>query len=418
MDDTLPSSRRWIVLAALMAVTLACEVEWLSHAGVARPAAAYYAGQFDPASIFNVDFLSMSYMLVFLIACLPASWVLDRWGLGVGVGIGAILVIVGSAIKGAFAAVFAAQIAGQLVLAIAQPFLTNAATTLARDWFPVKERATASGLASLSQYLGFVVALVAAPAFVQIDPSLPGYGSGMDKALVFFACLSAVSGLFALAFVRRGPFRDLAGSASDEASSFVASLRRLLASRDFRWTFVLFLLGLGIMNTVTAMTDSIAGAMGVVDSNGLLGVGLIIGGIVGAVVLPILSDYMGRRKAFLVLCMGLTVPALWGLVLAPAGAYALAIAAMSLLGFALMSAGPIGFQYAAETTAPVPEAASQGVLLLAGQISGLVFTAGMSSGGAAAVRPWLLGFAIAALAMTLMSTRIGESPAVSPRKRG
>jgi len=171
------------------------------------------------------------------------------------------------------------------------------------------------------------------------------------------------------------------------------------------------------MNTVTAMTDSIAAAMGVVDSNGLLGVGLILGGIVGAVVLPILSDWLGRRKAFLVLCMGLTVPALWALVLAPGGWYALGIAAMALLGFALMSAGPIGFQYAAETTAPVPESASQGLLLLAGQVSGLVFTAGMSAGGARAVRPWLLGFALAALAMTLMSTKLRESPAVSPRKR-
>lgn len=413
MNDPAPSPRRWAVLLALMAVTLACEVEWLAHAAVARPAAAYYAGQFNPSSLFNIDFLSMSYMLVFLVACLPASWVLDRWGLGAGVGIGAVLTIIGSVVKGALAPYFAAQVAGQLVLALAQPFLTNAATTLARDWFPVKERATASGLASLAQYLGFVVALVAAPAFVQVDPALPNYGAGMDRALLAFAALSAAAGLLALAFVRRGPNREL----SDEASAFFGSLKRLMKSRDFRWTFVLFLLGLGIMNTVTAMTDSIAAAMGVVDSNGLLGVGLILGGIVGAVVLPILSDWLGRRKAFLVLCMGLTVPALWALVLAPGGWYALGIAAMALLGFALMSAGPIGFQYAAETTAPVPESASQGLLLLAGQVSGLVFTAGMSAGGARAVRPWLLGFALAALAMTLMSTKLRESPAVSPRKR-
>ena len=63
-----------------MAVTLACEAEWLVHAAVARPAAAFYAGQFDPSSLFNIDFLSMSYMLVFLVVCLPASWILDRWG--------------------------------------------------------------------------------------------------------------------------------------------------------------------------------------------------------------------------------------------------------------------------------------------------------------------------------------------------
>jgi hypothetical protein len=43
-----------------------------------------------------------------------------------------------------------------------------------------------------------------------------------------------------------------------------------------------------------------------------------------------------------------------------------------------MSAGPIGFQYGAEVSYPAPESTSQGLLLLAGQISGLVFVAAMS----------------------------------------
>jgi MFS family permease len=209
--------------------------------------------------------------------------------------------------------------------------------------------------------------------------------------------------------VRRGPNRDAAGG----DPKFIDSLKRLLAQRDFRWTLLLFFLGLGIMNAVTALTDSIAAAMGVKDSNGFLGLGLIIGGIVGAIVLPILSDRMGRRKAFIVLCMGLTVPALWALVLAPQGWYALGVAAMALLGLALMSAGPIGFQYAAEVSYPVPESASQGILLLAGQVSGLAFTALMSSGGAPGLRAWLLAFGVAAIAMALLSLRLRESPAVA-----
>jgi len=386
-----------------MAVTLACEAQWLVHAAVARPAAAFYAGQFDPGSLFNIDFLALSYMLVFLVAALPASWVLDRWGLGVGVGIGAVLTIVGSVGKGLFADTFGFQVVFQLVLALAQPFLTNAATTLARDWFPARERATAGGLASLSQYLGFVVALTVAPILVQINPSLPDYGRGVGTALGAFAVLGTVAGAFALFTVRRGPNREAA------EPDFLVSLGRLWASRDFRLTVFLFFLGLGMLNAVTSLTDAIAASLGVKDSDGLLGVGLIAGGVVGAVVLPLLSDHFARRKAFLVLCMGLAVPALVTLVFAPHGWYAFAIGAMALLGFALMSAGPIGFQYAAEITAPVPESASQGVLLLGGQISGLVFTAGMSIGGAAGIPWWLGGFALTAAAMTLLALRLKDS---------
>jgi hypothetical protein len=82
---------------------------------------------------------------------------------------------------------------------------------------------------------------------------------------------------------------------------------------------------------------------------------------------------------------------------------------MALLGLALMSAGPIGFQYAAEITAPVPESASQGVLLLAGQVSGLVFTAAMSTEGSSAIVWWLGAFAVLAVVMTLLAGRLKES---------
>jgi hypothetical protein len=114
--------------------------------------------------------------------------------------------------------------------------------------------------------------------------------------------------------------------------------------------------------------------------------------------------------------MALTVPALAALAWAPTGWYAFGIGAMALLGFALMSAGPIGFQYSAEVTAPVPEAASQGVLLLAGQISGLVFTAGMSAGGTAGVKGWLLVFFGTAVLLALLTLVLRESPAMAAAK--
>jgi hypothetical protein len=45
----------------------------------------------------------------------------------------------------------------------------------------------------------------------------------------------------------------------------------------------------------------------------------------------------------------------------------------------LLSAGPVGFQYGAEITHPTPEGTSNGLLLLMGQISGIVFILAMDS---------------------------------------
>jgi hypothetical protein len=44
-----------------------------------------------------------------------------------------------------------------------------------------------------------------------------------------------------------------------------------------------------------------------------------------------------------------------------------------------LSAGPIGFQYGAEITYPAPEGTSNGLLLLMGQISGIIFILGMDA---------------------------------------
>jgi hypothetical protein len=45
----------------------------------------------------------------------------------------------------------------------------------------------------------------------------------------------------------------------------------------------------------------------------------------------------------------------------------------------MMSAYPIGFQYSAEVSYPAPESTSQGVILMAGQISGILFILGMDA---------------------------------------
>jgi Kef-type K+ transport system membrane component KefB len=49
------------------------------------------------------------------------------------------------------------------------------------------------------------------------------------------------------------------------------------------------------------------------------------------------------------------------------------------MGFFLLSAGPIGFQYAAEVTYPTPEGTSNGLALMMGQISGIIFIFAMDA---------------------------------------
>ena len=103
---------------------------------------------------------------------------------------------------------------------------------------------------------------------------------------------------------------------------------------------------------------------------------LLAGGIAGAIVLPSLSDYFLKRKPFLLLGMICAVPGLIGITFAPS--YGLMIVSVLVLGFFMMGLGPVGYQYAAELTYPAPEGTSNGLLVLAGQIS-VVFVYAMEA---------------------------------------
>ncbi len=221
------------------------------------------------------------------------------------------------------------------------------------------------------------------PMLVVASPDLPGYGTGFERALMIYGIFTLVSTAAALVLIKERP-AGIVTAESVERYAFVKGLGHIFRQRDMVITIFLFFIGLGIFNTVSSMVDSIAESIGVEDSDGLIGAFMMVGGVIDAVILPALLDKFRRRKLFLVICILGMVPGIGGLAFAEAlastaaGSYTMALAASFILGFFVMSAGPIGFQYAADVSRPVQEATSQWLLLLAGQITGILFVGGMS----------------------------------------
>jgi hypothetical protein len=77
-----------------------------------------------------------------------------------------------------------------------------------------------------------------------------------------------------------------------------------------------------------------------------------------------------------------------------------------VFGFFIMSAGPIGFQYGAEKSYPAPESTSQGIILMVGQISGIIFVFGLNKLG---VTIAMFSFVILTVFNIFLSTRLKES---------
>jgi sugar phosphate permease len=169
--------------------------------------------------------------------------------------------------------------------------------------------------------------------------------------------------------------------------------------------------GLGAFNAVTTWIEDIVRPRGFsITQAGITGGLMVAGGIMGALVMPSLSDRYRRRTPFLVLAViGATV----GLVGITYGtSYWLLLASAFILGFFLLSAGPIGFQYGAEIAYPAPEGTSNGLLLLMGQISGVVFIIGMDSfksPGTGSMTPSLVALIVLMVLSLLLCTRLRES---------
>ena len=77
---------RWIMLAVYMLIVATNQLLWITFAPITSDAVIYYG-----VSDLWIGALSMSFMVVFILFSIPASWVIDKYGLKVGVGIGAVL---------------------------------------------------------------------------------------------------------------------------------------------------------------------------------------------------------------------------------------------------------------------------------------------------------------------------------------
>ena len=277
---------RWVVLLAFMAVIFVNQMLWITFASITGPAARFYG-----VSDLAIAFLSLSFMLVYIVVSIPASWVIDTYGIRVGVGIGAVLTGVFGLMRGLLAADYTTVLIAQIGIAVGQPFLLNAITKVAARWFPLEDRATASGLGTLSMYGGQVVALALTPLL------LLGHGSSLRRCSSTASIAVAGAAVF-LIFVREHPPTP-ASPAGDEVRSLVFDgMRQTLRNRDFRLTMLIFFIGLGVFNGVTTWIEDIVRPRGFsITQAGLTGALMVGAGVFGALILPALSDRYRRRVA-------------------------------------------------------------------------------------------------------------------------
>jgi cyanate permease len=349
---------RWLVLTVFMLVTFINQASWITFAPITGEAARHYG-----TSDLVIGLMSMVFMIVYVLLAIPSAWVIDNLGFRLAVGVGALLTAVCALARGAFSGSLTLVFAAQVGIAVGQPLILGSITRLAAGWFPAEERATAAGLGTLSIYLGILAAMVLTPMLLERH--------GMRGMLLAYGFVAGAAAVLFFAMARERP--------PDSARvPMLEGLKAMLRDRDFLLLMVIFFIGLGLFNGVTTWIEAIVRPRGFdMNQAGLLGGVMLLGGILGAVVVPLASDGLRRRKPFVILALFGLLPGLAGVTFATA--YWLLLASGFCFGFFLLSAGPVGFQYGAELAQPAPEGTSNSLLVVMGQVSGILFIFGMGA---------------------------------------
>ena len=125
------SNTRFCILLLFSLSSITNAIAWICFAPIFSLLQKEYG-----ASLSTVNYMSSSYLLMFLPMNLPSVYALDKYGLRTGVCLGIILTTLGLWVKFFINQCFLTVVIGQTICAIANPFLNNAIVKVTRNWFP------------------------------------------------------------------------------------------------------------------------------------------------------------------------------------------------------------------------------------------------------------------------------------------
>ena len=346
---------RWVVLGVFMFINLTIQMLWITYAPITGPAAKFYG-----VTDLQIGFLAMTFMIAFIPLSIPASWVIDTFGFKVAVSIGAVLMGTFGLLRGFAGVNYSLVLWSTIGIAVAQPFLLNAWTKVPANWFAIEERATAVGLVTLANLVGTALGMVITPILIE--------SMSISTIQIVYGGIAAFSSILFILFAKENPPTPPEPNESKVRVLILDGIKHAFTIKSFWLYLIVAFIGLGVFNGVTTWVENIIRPRGFtpVDA-GTLGALMLVGGVLGAVIIPPFSDKQRKRKPYILLGLILAIPGFIGVTYATDAT--LLFISSFVMGFFLVSTFPIGMQYVTELTYPTPEGTSNGLIQLFGQAS-------------------------------------------------
>jgi MFS family permease len=360
-------SYRWVVLFLFFLINVVIQILWITFAPVNSIAQNYYG-----VGKLEIDLLSLTFMVVYIPVTLLASWLIDKFDFKIGAGIGALIMGIFGFLRALAGPDFVLLLIFQTGVAVAQPFILNAVTKLSANWFPETERTTATGISLLSTFIGVALGLILTPLLYELFNSL-------EIIIWVYGVIALASGIIFFVFAKAKPPTPPTLEIIEEKVFMFDGLKRLFTNKYFYILIFIYFVGLGVFNTITTYIEGIMiPKVGTVEAPvlaGIVGLLLLIGGILGTIIFSVLSDVLNKRKPLIFVSLLIATVSLFLFSFLSDPLFLMILG--FVFGFGLLGSSPVGLEYAVDLTKPVPEASSNGILLMSGQIGGILLILGL-----------------------------------------
>ncbi|MFX1394608.1 MAG: MFS transporter [Promethearchaeota archaeon] len=354
---------RWIVLLLFIFANITIQILWISFASVTSYATVYY----DVEEIM-IFLLSAIFMIVYIPVTFLSAWLIDKYDFKIGAGIGAVLQGIFGFLRFVAGPNFMFVFIFQLGIAFGQPFLLNSVTKLSANWFPESERTTATGLGLIAGFLGIALGLAVTPFIVE--------GLTFQIMVLIYGILALVSAVLFIVFAKNRPPTPPSSDITTEKVMMGEGMKQLFTNKYFLVLVLVSFIGLGIFNMITTYIEVIFIPRGFSSTDaGIIGGLMLLGGIVGCIIMSGISDQYQKRKILLIISLLMATVSLF--VISIVRNIILLYTFAFIFGFGLISAFPVALEYAVDVTTPVPEVSSNGILVMVGQIGGILFILGL-----------------------------------------
>ena len=384
---------KWLIIAGFSLLLGVNQFLWLTFATIVISTEAHFG-----VNEFFANLLTLMFPIVFVLLAIHSGKVLDNIGYKKIVSLAALLMLIGSIIRWLGADYYWLVFAGQLLIAIAQPYITNAINQVTSDWFDKSQIATVTGVIMGGMFLATALGAFA-PA-----PLIEAFGfSGMLLINVIITAVAVVG--FLLVVAEKPKQQDSAISLHE--------IESLLKNKRLWFISLAVFIAMGYFNGLSNWIAPILAPRGIDEATaGIITAMLIVGGILGALLIPLLSDYLQKRRIFLILATLIGASATYPLLYLTTGTTTLLLS--FILGFFLLAGYPLLIAAAEDTVHASQAAKAVAMLMMMGNLGGVMMVLLMQGvkglTGSWTPTGWVLIIAVASA--TFLVLKIQDKPAI------